>query len=66
MNITKTIRKEFKTCGESRYSISKKTGISQTILCRIAQGRPCESDTADILLAYFGYELHKKTEGMKK
>jgi len=63
MDIAKTIRKEFKTCGKSRYQIAKESGISEPVLCRIAKGRPCETDTANILLKYFGYSLTKEKRG---
>ncbi len=63
MNITKIIIHEIKTCGKSRYQISKETGISQAALFKINNGRPCTSETADILLAYFGYELKKRKRG---
>lgn len=44
----------------SRYEISQKTGVSQTILYRIVRGGDCMSDTADKLLKLFGYEVRKK------
>jgi hypothetical protein len=59
MDIAFTIRKEFQVCGKTRYQIAKETGIAESVLCRIAQGRPCESTNASILLEYFGYRLIK-------
>ena len=64
MTIIETLRKEIKTCGKSRYRISKDTGIDNAALCRIMQGGGCKVETVDILLKYFGFELVKK--GLKK
>lgn len=60
MTIIETLRKEIKTCGKSRYQISKDTGIDNAALCRIMQGAGCKVETVDILLKYFGFELVKK------
>ena len=59
------IRKQIKTCGKSRYQISKETGIDKAALCRIMQGGSCKAETADILLEYFGFELVAK-KGKKR
>jgi hypothetical protein len=59
MDIMRIILKEFKTYGKTRYAISKETGISEPVLCRIAKGKPCEISTANTLLKYFGYQLTK-------
>ncbi len=53
MTIIETLRKEIKTCGKSRYQISKDTGIDNAALCRIMQGGSCKAETVDILLKYF-------------
>ena len=58
--IIEILRKYIKTCGKTRYRISKETGVGEDQLCRIMQGRTCTVETADILLKYFGYELKKK------
>jgi hypothetical protein len=55
--IIEKLRKQIKTCGKSRYQISKDTGIDQAQLCRIMQGSGCIVETADILCKYFGLEL---------
>ena len=60
MTIMKTLRKEIKTCGKSRYQINKDTGIDNAALCRIMQGGSCKAETADILLKYFGLTISKK------
>ncbi|MHC4461849.1 MAG: hypothetical protein ACYS30_10510 [Planctomycetota bacterium] len=58
--IIETIRKHIKTCGKTRYRISKETGVGEDQLCRIMQGKTCTVETADKLLTYFGYGLKKK------
>jgi len=60
MDILKTIRKEIKTCGKTRYRISKDTGITEGQLHRIlVKNQSIYCSTADILLDYFGYKLTK-------
>jgi len=60
--IIEIIRKQIKTCGKSRYQISKDSGVDEAALCRIMQGGSCKVETADKLLKYFGIELRKKSE----
>lgn len=60
MDTLKTIRKEIKTCGKSRYVISRETGVNKAILCRIMQGGSAMAETVNKPLSYFGYELTKK------
>jgi len=62
MAIVETLRKEIKTCGKSRYQISKDTGIDNAALCRIMQGGSCKAETADILLKYFGLIITKPSK----
>ena len=59
MTIIETLRKEIKSCGNSRYQISKDTGIDNAALCRIMQGGSCKAETADILLKYFSLTITK-------
>lgn len=49
----------------SRYEISKRSGVSQAQLCRLMKGRTLATDTAEQLLAYFGYEIRKRRKGAK-
>jgi len=58
--IVETIRKQIKTCGKSRYRISQDTGVDEATLCRIVAGNACSTETADILLKYFGLTISKK------
>ena len=57
--IVETIRKHIKACGKTRYRISQDTGVDEATLCRIAAGRTCSTETADILLKYFGLTITK-------
>jgi len=63
MKIIEILRKEIRTCRESRYQISKDTGIDKAVLCRIMQGGSCKVETADILFKYFALTI---TKGKKK
>jgi hypothetical protein len=60
MEIIEILRKEIRTCGKSRYRISKDTGIDKAVLCRIMQGGSCKAETVEILCKYFGFELVRK------
>ena len=62
MDILETIRKELQETETSRYRISQDTGISQSVLCKIYNGRQdaINSEYANVLLVYFGYQLIKK------
>ena len=55
--IVETIRKHIKACGKTRYRICLDTGVDEATLCRIVAGKACSTETADILLKYFGLEL---------
>ena len=61
--IVETIRIHIKACGKTRYRISQDTGVDEATLCRIAAGRTCSTETADILFKYFGLTI---TKGKKK
>jgi len=59
----KQLAKAIKESGQSRYQISKATGIDQAVLCRIATGSgtgSCSTKTLDILCEYLGLELVQK------
>ena len=49
----------------SRYAISKQTKLNQTTLLKIINGGDCKSQTADMLLELFGYEVIKKPRAKK-
>jgi hypothetical protein len=58
--LAEKLRHEIETCGKSRYSISKSTGIEEASLCRFMHGGSLKIETVDKLLDYFGYEIRKK------
>ena len=59
------IRKQIRTCGKSRYQISKDTSVGQDILCKIMKGGNCKTETVDALLKYFNFEVVKKRKAGK-
>lgn len=63
--IVETIRKHIENCGKSRYRISVDTGVDEATLCRIVAGKACSTETADILLKYFGLTIAKAKRGKK-
>ena len=64
MDLKKTLIREIKKCGLSRYRIAKDNGISESQLSKLLKGeRSLHVDTASKLLTYFGYELQKKQKG---
>lgn len=61
--ILETIRQKIKKSGKTRYQIAKESGVSESQLCKVMQGKTVYCETADILLKYFGLELvAKKTK----
>ena len=58
--IVETIRNRIKTCGKTRYRISQDTGVDEATLCRIIAGKACSTETADILLKYFGLTIAER------
>ncbi|MDQ7014649.1 MAG: helix-turn-helix transcriptional regulator [Planctomycetota bacterium] len=65
--VTKTLRKAVEQCGESRYAISKATGIPASVLSRfVAGGHGLRSDNIDRLSAYLGLELKAKRVKTRK
>ena len=58
--IVETIRRQIERCGKSRYRISQDTDVDEATLCRIVAGKACSTETADILLKYFGLAIAKK------
>ena len=63
--IIEEIRRQIEKSKQSRYKISKDTGIDEAALCRIMQGGSCKVETADILFKYFGIELVQKKRKKK-
>lgn len=64
--IVETIREHIETCGKSRYRISVDTGVDEATLCRIVAGKACSTETADVLLKYFGLTIAEAKQREKR
>lgn len=65
--VTDQLRQAVKKCGESRYAIAKATGIPASVLSRfVAEGRGLRSENIDLLCAYLGLVLTRKTGNTRK
>ncbi len=49
------------TCGQSRYSISKATGLTQSLLTRFMAGHGIETKSMDILASHLGWTIQQRT-----
>lgn len=62
MTVGEQLRRAVETCGQTRYAISKATGIPQSVLSRfVAGGKPLRGENVDKLCAYLGLELRPKS-----
>jgi hypothetical protein len=62
-----TIKKEIKKSGKSRYLIARESGVSESQLCKLFNGKSLYCETADLLCKYFGLELMpEKSKRAKK
>jgi transcriptional regulator with XRE-family HTH domain len=60
-SISEQLRQAIRDCGESRYALSKRTGIDQSTLTRFMSGeRGLRLDVVDILAEAFDFELRPK------
>ncbi len=55
--IVRNLAKAIEQSGQTRYRISKETGIDQAILCRIVHNETCSMAVAERLCEYLGLEL---------
>lgn len=54
-------------CGQTRYAVSKATGIPESTLSRfVAGGKPLRGENIDKLADYLGLALVSKTGKIKK
>lgn len=61
VSVTEQLRKAVEQCGETRYAISKATGIPESVLSRfVAGGKGLRSENIDLLCAYLRLELRPK------
>jgi hypothetical protein len=55
--VSESLRAALEACGRTRYSVSKATGIPQSVLSRFAHGQPLRGDNLDKLADYLGLVL---------
>ncbi|MBX3385381.1 MAG: helix-turn-helix transcriptional regulator [Phycisphaeraceae bacterium] len=59
--VTDTLRAALEGCGQTRYAVSKATGIPESTLSRfVAGGKPLRGENIDKLSEYLGLELRPK------
>ena len=59
--LSEQLRQAIRDCGESRYALSKRTGIDQSTLTRFMSGeRGLRLDVVDALAEALGMELRPK------
>ncbi len=67
MTVTDQLRKAVERCGQTRYAISKATGVPASVLSRfVASGRGLRSENIDRLCAYLQLELASKVRRARK
>ena len=65
--VTDQLRRAVERCGQTRYAISKATGIPASVLSRfVAGGRGLRSENMDRLCAYLGLVLTTKPGKSRK
>jgi transcriptional regulator with XRE-family HTH domain len=58
---TDTLRREILDCGLSRYAISQRAGVSESILSRFVRGeRGLSSESIDSLVEFLGLEVRPR------
>jgi transcriptional regulator with XRE-family HTH domain len=63
--VSEDLRDALERCGQTRYAVSKATGISQAVLSRFVHGKPLRGDNTDTLAAYLGLELRQVRQTRK-
>lgn len=65
--MTATLRAALERCGQTRYAVSKETGIPESTLSRfVAGGKPLRGENIDKLADYLGLALTAKTGKARK
>lgn len=65
--VTDQLRRAVEGCGQTRYAISKATGIPASVLSRfVASGRGLRSENIDRLCVYLGLVLTAKAGKTRK
>lgn len=66
-SVTATLRRALEQCGQTRYAVSKATGIPQSVLSRfVAGGKPLRGENIDKLADYLGLVLTPKAGTARK
>jgi hypothetical protein len=66
-SVTSTLRSALERCGQSRYAVSKATGIPESTLSRFVAGqKPLRGENIDKLSDYLGLILTKKPGKTRK
>lgn len=64
--VSETLRAELERCGQTRYAISKATGIPESVLSRFVHGQPLRGANLDKLADYLGLVLVKRAGKARK
>ena len=65
--VTATLRAALERCGQTRYEVSKATGIPQSTLSRfVAGGKPLRGENIDKLADYLGLVLMARAGKARK
>jgi len=64
--VTDTLRREVERCGQTRYAVSKTTGIPESVLSRFIHGQPLRGGNLDKLADYLGLVLTAKAGKARK
>lgn len=66
-SVLDTMRTEVDMCGKSRYRISKDTGISQSLLCRLMNGeRGLSIENLELLAEYLELDIVIKPKNQQR
>jgi hypothetical protein len=64
--VSDTLRRALARCGQSRYAVSRATGIPESVLSRFIHGQPLRGANFDRLCAYLGLVLTAKAGKTRK
>lgn len=64
--VSETLRRELERCGQTRYAVSKATGIPESVLSRFTHGQPLRGANFDKLADYLGLVLTAKAGKTRK
>jgi hypothetical protein len=64
--VSETLRAALEKCGQSRYAVSKATGIPESVLSRFTHSQPLRGANLDKLADYLGLALTTKPGKARK